>query len=178
MSEPRRRSSRFIIGIGLGLVLGFAGMMGFHYIQNRLSQEWFKPGRAVSLAQMQKIAQAVESYTRSNNSRPNQLEELAQAKLISPADLVDVDRPEAPAISVATGRFDSRLDVLYFPALRPSDPGDLVVLCTLAARQQEDGLVVVYNDGRVTGGVTPAQMQRALQRTYSYLGGKMPRPKK
>ena len=83
--------------------------------------------------------------------------------------LFDERRSETPTIDAATGRFAANPDVVYFPALRKDDPGELVLLCTLLLRDKGEAFHVVYNDGRYAA-LGARELVQALNRTYRYLG--------
>ena len=56
------------------------------------------------------------------------------------------------------------------PALWATDPGDLVLGCSLLKVRREDKLLAIMNDYRVVE-MTDAELLAALQRTYAYIGG-------
>jgi hypothetical protein len=129
---------------------------------------------ALTSGQMAKVGGAIAQYTEKNTRRPERVEDLVQAGLLAQADLYDSRRKEAvqPKLDPNSGHYDPIPDVLYFPALRPGDPGDLVMLCTLVTQKPGEKLQVVYNDGRA-GELAPQEMVQALQRTYTYIGGQL-----
>ena len=63
--------------------------------------------------------------------------------------------------------------MLYFPALEPEDPNDLVLLCTVASAKPGQKLLVAYNDGRMAP-LSPRDLTAALEWTYAYLAHTLP----
>ncbi len=167
-----KNSSPFTWGVAISLlaVVVFFVCLSMYF-------EWkdrhpFRLQMTLSIEQIRKVGGAVAAYEKSNQRRPVNLEALVKADLLSAGDLFDRKRSPIPAIDATTGRFGSNPDVLYFPALRKTDPADLVLLCTITTRKRGEPLLAVMNDYR-TVELTPRELRTALQRTYSYLGKKI-----
>ena len=134
-------------------------------------REGFQAAPTVSGEQIQRIAAGVAGYEQANGRRPERLEDVVKAGLLDARNLFD-EEEDVPEIDAATGRFAENPHVLYFPAVRKDDPGDLVLLCTLLLRERDDKFRVVYSDGRYAE-LTSRQLIQALQRTYTYLGAEI-----
>jgi len=143
-----------------------------------LSDHWwtrtypdFVRSSALSADQMRSVGRAVAQYEQETGERPARLEDAVKAGDLDACNLFDEDE-DVPEIDAATGRFAENPHVLYFPAVRKDDPGDLVLLCTLLLRERDDAFRVIYNDGKYAE-LTRRQLIQALQRTYTYLGAKI-----
>ncbi len=158
----RMSSSQRNLAILLGVVVGLL----FWLVALPALVMWWdsraKEGFAVSPEQVRRIADAIAQYEKANGERPMQLTELVEAGLLDPGALLDERRDEPK----------DGADVLYFPAVRRDDLGDLVLLCTLLVRSEGDSFHVITNDGRYTE--MPARdLAVALNRTYTYIGNEI-----
>ena len=161
----KKKTSPFTWGVAISLLAGvvfFVGLFAYLEWQDRYP---FRSQMTLSIKQICKVGGAVADYEKSNQHRPENLEALVKAGLLSSGDLF------APKRSPAS---DSNPDVLYFPALRKTDPADLVLLCTIVTRKRGEPLLTVMNDYS-TVELSPKELRAALQRTYSYLGGQIAR---
>ena len=126
----------------------------------------------MSEVQIRTIGAAVQKFTSENGRRPETLEALVQAGAVQAGDLLDAARARAPGIDAKAGRSAENPDVIYFPALRPSDPNDLVLLCTLLLHSEGDSYRVIFNDGRYAA-LKAHDLVQALNRTYSYISSQV-----
>ena len=124
---------------------------------------------AVSGSQIERIADAVWAHAGRTGRRPERLAELVAAGLLQPAELFATDRRPLPPLDAQAGRFAVEPDVLYVPAVREEDPGDLVLLCTVLLPTADAEYQVIFNSGRHAE-LTGPELVEALQRTYAYLG--------
>jgi hypothetical protein len=94
---------------------------------------------AASRAEFQTVVDAINQYEQTHGERPATM------------DQIGVTAP----------------GVVYMPAVRPSDPTDMVVLCTLTRTGRGRPYLVLYNDGRV---VEEADVKLPLALTLDYIG--------
>ena len=125
----------------------------------------FIPWCAVSAEQIREIGSGIGAYEGRHGARPARLAELVEAGMIGRRDLHDEQRRK-----IAEG---PQPDVLYFPAVRKDDPDDLVLLCTLLLHDRDDRYQAVLNDGTYVA-MTPRDLVVTLNRTYEYIGRKLP----
>lgn len=165
----KRGSSGRNLAILIGVVLGVS-LWGwvFPAIQ-RWRETRLTPQNAISREQICRIGEAVAKFVKAKGERPERLEQLVQEGKLEPAALFDERRDEVPKIDEKTGRFVRNPDVLYFPAVRKDDPGELVLLCTLLLRKEGEMFHVIRNDGTYAG-LSARELVIALNRTYRYLG--------
>ncbi len=161
----KKKTTPFTWGMAAGLLAGVVFFVGLTVYLEWKDRHPFRSQPTFSVEQIRKVAGAVVNYEKSNQRRPVNLEALVKADLLSTGDLFDPKRSPAS---------DSNPDVLYFPALRKTDPADLVLLCTIVTRKRGEPLLAVMNDYR-TVELSPKELRTALQRTYSYLGGQIAR---
>ena len=119
--------------------------------------------------QIRRVGEAVKAYTAKEGGRPGNLNEMVTAGLLSQDDLYDEHRKERPIVKLQSGDEISPPDVIYFPALRASDPPDCILLCTMLLREKGGKFHVIYNDGRYAA-LTPRELIKALNRTYEHIG--------
>jgi hypothetical protein len=161
----KKKTSPFTWGIAISLLVGVVFFVGLSVSLKCEDRHPFRSQMALSIEQIRKVVDAVADYEKSNQRRPVNLEALVKADLLSMGDLFDPKRsPDS----------DFNPDVLYFPALRKTDPADLVLLCTIVTRKRGEPLLAVMNDYS-TVELSPKELRAALQRTYSYLGGQIAR---
>ncbi|MBN1554819.1 MAG: hypothetical protein JXA11_08735 [Phycisphaerae bacterium] len=129
----------------------------------------FIPQPTLTESQIKKVHQAVAAYTNKYDRRPGTLEALVNEGLLTPKDLFSTDREDIPAIDKSTSRFTVTPDVIYFPALKPTDPADGVLLCTVLLKDEDDPFLVIYNDGRFSA-LKSRELIEALNRTYEHIG--------
>jgi hypothetical protein len=161
---------RFVLGVVLAAILSI-GLLAWSK-WNRLEEDSkysFVSQPTLTETQIQKVAEAVAEYTKKHSRRPGTLGELVNEGLIVSADLFDAERKDIPAVDKTTGRFGVTPDVIYFPALKPSDPADCVLLCTVLLKHEDDPFLVIYNDGRLDK-LTSRELVEALNRTYEQIG--------
>ncbi len=166
-----------ILVVPIGFILGAVfWALVFPFVQDvysHIAGTDFEPQSAVSARQIREIAGAISGYEKAGGERPSHLTELVEAGMLDEAALLDERRDEPK----------DGADVLYFPALRANDPGDLVLLCTLLIRREGDSFHVITNDGSYAA-MSPRRLVITLNRTYRYLGAKIdgprptPRPRK
>ncbi len=169
-SKKRRLPAWAIALVACGSVVVFA--IGILPAIHEYRTTRFRRSYALSAEQMQAVGKAIGEYETANGERPMKLAQLVEAKLIEPAELFDDRRDDVP---VTIGKFaasETNPDVLYFPALRASDPADNVLLCTLLLRNRNDKYRVIYNDGSL-GQLESMELVIALNRTYEYIGGQL-----
>ncbi len=165
VKKKRKPSALLLILIGIGLVVLY-----WQVVQPALEhRKRFAENYAVSAEQMQAVGKAIGEYETANGERPMKLAELVEAKLVESAAMYDDRRDDVPVTIEKFAAFATNPDVLYFPALRASDPADNVLLCTLLLRNKRDKYRVIYNDGRL-GQLEPMELVIALNRTYEYIG--------
>ncbi len=161
----KKKTSPFTWGVAISLLAGAVFFVGLSVFLKCEDEHPFQSQMTLSIEQIRKVAGAVADYEKSNQRRPENLEALVKAGLLSSGDLFDPKRSPSS---------DSNPDLLYFPALRRTDPADLVLLCTITTRKRGGSLLAVMNDYS-TVELTPQELRAALQRTYSYLGGQIGR---
>ncbi len=168
----KRKISPLIKGLCVGFILVLATVLSLiiytvlhrAYKSSQTGSAW-----SVSAEQIQQIAGAISQYEKTNGRRPERLEMLVKAALIKCEAFFD-DRQSKPSeIDEITGRFMQNPHVLYFPAVLKSDPGDMVLLCTITLRENGGKFQVIYNDGRHAK-LDSRELIMALQKTYTYLG--------
>ncbi len=164
----KKRKSLFFRFLLIGLLVTFVPFMAI-----RLISEWAGPwsgsNPAISEVQIRRIGEAVKVYTTRKGSRPGNLNAMVTASMLSQDDLYDEHRKKRPVVELYSGVEISPPDVIYFPALRASDPADCVLLCTLLLREKGGKFHVIYNDGRYAA-LTPRELIKALNRTYEHIG--------
>ena len=145
-----------ILAAIMGIVLA-SDFLHYTYVQ---AQPPPRPWRSImTLDHFRRIAAALTGYTTHHGRRPESLDTLAVGDKTAVRDLLHADGR----------RIQLRRHVLYFPALRPDDPPDTVLLCTLVRGRKDDKLLVAYNDGRIAR-LTAHAMIIALNRTYRFIG--------
>ncbi len=160
----KRKISPFIKGLCVGFILVLAIVLYRACTSPQTGSSW-----SVSAEQIQHIAGAISQYEKTNGRRPERLEMLVKAGLIKCEAFFD-DRQSKPSeIDEKTGRFVHNPHVLYFPAVLKSDPGDMVLLCTITLRENGGKFQVIYNDGSHAK-LDSRELIMALQKTYTYLG--------
>ncbi len=164
-TKKKRFPAWLLLLIGIGLAILYWTVIAPAMEQRKRFAESY----AVSAEQMRAVGKAIAKYETANGERPMKLAELVEAKLIEPAVLFDEQRGSVPVTIEKFAEFDTNPDVLYFPALRASDPPDNVLICTLLLRNKRDKYRVIYNDGRL-GQLEPMELVIALNRTYEYIG--------
>lgn len=174
MEKKRSWPPSLLLAIAAGILLAAVSYVSYNVYEawkrSKLADDSFKPQMSVSADQIRGIAKAIETYEKNHTFRPERLEELVMDGLIKAADLFDENRKSIPSVESKTGRFEINPDVLYFPALRKNDPGDLVLLCTVLLRTENEKFHVVTNDGKYKQ-LLPRELVAELQKTYTYLGG-------
>jgi hypothetical protein len=173
--SAKRTTRPFTWGVLLGLAAAGIGGLAWHWHLQRQEDRRFRPSNAISLAQCERIHQAVAAYTRSNGLRPDRLERLVEGKQLNASELFDPGRSAVPGVDVKTGRFAVSPDVVYVAALRPEDPSDLVLLYTPVAVQRGAKLAAVRNRGQADE-LTPHEMVTALRRTHDFIGKELGKP--
>ncbi|HAU36902.1 MAG TPA: hypothetical protein DCX07_04210 [Phycisphaerales bacterium] len=166
--SKKRPTSPLTWGVLVGFLFGVLSFLGVLF-WNIIWQEAIVPQPCVTTAQIQAIAAGIRAYETEHGRRPPTLEALVAGKYCDKSDCFDERKGRLPEIDQATGRFASNPDVIYFPAVRRSDPPELVVLCTLLKKAEADPYLVVRNDGQLVE-LTARELVPALQRTYTYLG--------
>lgn len=149
------------------------------YVRWRRSTPASTAAPTLTKAQLARVRDAIDKWAGDKGHRPAYLEELAAGGYLRADDLFDKSRRKAPAINAGpidpagadrnSGRFAVCPDVIYFPAVRPDDPADMLMLATVIAAAKGDKLLAVRNDGTIEE-LTPLQMVTALQRTYAFIG--------
>ncbi|HDY65980.1 MAG TPA: hypothetical protein ENH84_07110 [Phycisphaerae bacterium] len=161
---------RFLfIGFCLGLSLGLAIFVGSLLIQWGQYVFSFESTPAISEVQIRRIGEAVKVYAAKEGGRPGNLNAMVTAGMLSQDDLYDEHRKKRPVVEIESGVEISPPDVIYFPALRPSDPPDCVLLCTVLLREKGGKFHVIYNDGRYAA-LTARELVMALNHTYEHIG--------
>jgi hypothetical protein len=169
--EPSQARKRIpLVPTLAGAILGIAA--GIAIPQLLRARSSFEKGRTVSPAQIRAAGAAVEKFGVLKGRRPKNLEELVQAEMVGANEFFDAERGGIPEIRTVTGRFTENPDVVYFPALRQGDPNDLVLLCTMLLRRRGDLYQVIFNDGRYAE-LPAREFIQALNRTYSYISGRI-----
>ncbi len=164
----KKRKSLFFRFFLIGLLVTFVPFMAI-----RLISEWVGPwpgsNPAVSAVQIRRVGEAVGAYAAREGGRPGDLNAIVTAGLLSQDDLYDEHRKKRPVVELYSGVEISPPDVIYFPALRASDPADCVLLCTLLLREKGEKFHVIYNDGRYAA-LTARELVMALNHTYEHIG--------
>ena len=159
----RMSSSQRNLIVLLGVVFGVLFQIFAYPLLVRWWESRAEGGFAVSSEQMHRIADAVWQYEKADGERPMRLAELVETGMLDAGALPD-ERRDEPS--------ENEADVLYFPALRASDPGNLVLLCTLLVRGEGEKFHVITNDGNYAE--MPAHdLVMALNRTYKHLGSEI-----
>ena len=154
------------------LVATLVGLALAHLVTGFFAHNPRLHGEFMSGAQIRVIRRthrAVQAYERTHGRRPERLEALVAEKLIDAKNLFDEQTREIPVIDAKTGRFSENPNVLYFPAVRKTDPPDLVLLCTPPSDRPGNEFHVIHSDGRYAE-VTSRELIGLLQKTYTYLG--------
>lgn len=170
----REKTTPLTWGLAVGFLAGFVFFVGLPVYMAWKDEHPFRSQMTVSVEQIRKVGEAVAAFERSNQRRPDTLEALVKAGLLTAGDLFDRKRSTVPAIDAITWRFGINPDVLYFPALRKTDPADLVLLCTITTGKRDKPFLSIMNDYRSVE-LSASELRNALQRTYSYLGGRIGR---
>ena len=161
---------RFFKGVLFGIVvLGLIGVVVYFCGDYRTNRPPFDCEYVLSADGVQKVGDAVAGHTKAQFRRPSSLGELVSEGYLSQADLFDASRrkktdPDGKPLTP---------DVIYFSALRPNDPPDTVLLCTVVRKNENDKYSVVFNDGRFAQ-LTRQQLVNALNRTYSHICRSLP----
>ena len=169
MKKSEFSPARMLIG---GLIIVIAGGLAvwrLGWVPGR-SPHGLKSQMTVSTEQIKAIGQAIETHEAKQKERPERLEQLVDAGLLSTSQLYDARRGKVtPDVDPETHHYIPHPDVLYFPALTRQDPPRLVLLCTLLLQADGDRYQVITNGG------AHEQMDRheligALQKTYTHIG--------
>ncbi len=172
--RPKRPTHPMVRGALIGVILG--PLVGIAFlVASALQTRYFRPfspGTTVSEKQIRAAASAVATFAKEKGHRPQTLEEAVQEGMVGAGELLDAKQGPAPAIDANTGRFAESPDVIYFPALRADDPGDLVLLCTFLVHREGDSYHVIYNDGHYAA-LGPHELVQAINRTYAYLASRI-----
>lgn len=150
---------------GVAAVIGLSAMKyPMFYSENA---RWMSQP-TLSSQQMRKIGAAISQYEKSHEGRrPEKLADLVDAKLLTENDLLDAERQ---------GRFASTsqpaADAIYLPAVRKTDPGDLVILHTIVTHERGEKLLAVLNNGELVE-CTPRELVERLNRTYEYIASEI-----
>lgn len=158
-------------GVLLGLIASAAVYFGVIRKAPVASAPAQQPGYAVTEAACREVAAAVAAYEKQRQRRPERLMKLVELGLLREGALLDERRP--PSATPTTGPARRPLDVTYVAGVRPSDPKDLVLVCTLVLREGEDRYHVITNDGTYHA-MTRPELITALNRTYSVIGKDIP----
>jgi hypothetical protein len=158
-------------GVLAGVVLGLLAIPAWHLVSAEKGPA-LRPGRAVSAAQIRSIAGAIDKFALQKGGRPGRLALPVQAGLLGARDLFDSSRNQVPQYDADTGGFTENPDVVHFSALLPSDPNNLVLLCTLFLHSEGDSYHVVFNDGRYEA-MNARELIQAMNRTYSYIASRI-----
>lgn len=131
-----------------------------------------KPCPSLSGSQIQSLAGGLKKFSAEQGNRPASLEELVKSGHVETKTLFSKNRLNILEIDKDSPRSEKCPDVVYFPALRESDPGELVLACTLLLANENDKYRVVYNNYRCDE-LDNREMVEALNRTYMYIGSKI-----
>ena len=170
----KKRKRSFIRFLFIGFCLGLSSGLAIFVVVGLLSQ-WgqnifsFESQPAISEVQIRRIGEAVKAYTAKEGGRPGNLNAMVTASMLSQDDLYDEHRKDRPVVELDSEDEISPPDVIYFPALRPSDPEDCVLLCTVLLRERGGKFHIIYNDGRYAA-LTSRELVKALNRTYEHIG--------
>jgi hypothetical protein len=162
---------RFLKGVLLGLIVTFLISIGIDYLEDYNRQKLlFVCEYVLSADGVRKVGDGIAAYTKAKSHRPGSLGELISVGYISQADLYDASRRK----QVDSEGKPITPDVIYFSALRPDDPPDTVLLCTVLRKNKDDKYSVVFNDGRFAQ-LTRHELVNALNRTYSHICRSLPK---
>ena len=163
-----RIMKELLLGIVVLILIG-VGINFYAKYSNR--ERTFVCEYVLSADSVRKVGDAVAAYTKAKSRRPGSLDQLVSGGYISQADLFDASRSK----KVDSDGKPITPDVIYFPALRPGDPPDTVLLCTVLRKNENDKYSVVFNDGRFAQ-LARQELANALNRTYSHICRSLPKP--
>jgi hypothetical protein len=139
----------FLAGVAAALLCLYVWSWAANAFSNRLQRQF-----SVDAEQIKAIAEAIGEYEAEHGERPEML-----GKLPGAGDICyDRRRTEKSGPE----------DVLYIPAVRSDDPGDLVMLCTLLLPDEDAPFLVIYNDGTFDE-LAAVDLVTALNRTYRHV---------
>ncbi|MCK4624328.1 MAG: hypothetical protein KAV00_03385 [Phycisphaerae bacterium] len=168
----KKRSYSFAKGAIAGLLLIIGIWIAGQVYEGQKPGYSFQPGMSISEPQIRKVCEAIGTFSKEYNRRPDRLEMLTAGGYLKPADLFDARRKDTLAIDAQTGRFATNPDVLYFPVLRAEDPAEMVLLCTVLLAEDGGKYHVILNDGQYAA-LTSHELVMALNLTYEYIGSKV-----
>lgn len=168
MKKSKLSSARLLIGGLIVVIVG--GLAVWRFGWGGRSPRGFTSRMTVSAKQIKAVGKAIETYAAKRKERPERLEQLVDAGLLSASQLYDARRGKvAPTVDPETHHYVPHPDVLYFPALTTKDPPRLVLLCTLLLHADGDRYQVITNNGAYED-MDARELVVTLQKTYTHIG--------